>query len=55
MPNYEFECTQCRKTFTQKQTFEEHDRHKRVKCPKCGTTKVKPRIGSVFAQTSKKS
>ena len=55
MPFYEFQCTQCRKAFTQKQTFEEHDRHKPVKCPKCGTTRVKQLIGAVFAQTSKKS
>jgi len=55
MPVYEFECTQCGKTFTQKQTFDEHDHHKRVKCPKCGTTRVKQLVGTVFAQTSKKS
>jgi hypothetical protein len=27
----------------------------RVKCPKCGSQKVKPLLGSVFAKTSKKS
>ena len=36
-------------------TFEEHDRDKRVKCPKCGSEKVERVIGEVFAKTSKKS
>ena len=55
MPYYEFECTQCGKTFAQKQTFQEHDQHKQVKCPKCGGTKVSRQISAVFAKTSKKS
>ena len=55
MPQYEFECAQCGKKFTEKQTFEEHDRAKQVKCPQCGSRKVNTVIGSVFAQTSKKS
>jgi len=54
MPTYEFECTQCKKTFTEKMTFEEHSR-KRVKCPKCGSTKVNQLISTVFVKTSKKS
>jgi putative FmdB family regulatory protein len=55
MPYYDFECTQCRKTFTEKQTFAEHDRHRRIKCPKCGSTKVKRLLSAAFAKTSKKS
>ncbi len=55
MPYYEFECTQCGEKFSEKQSFEEHDRGKRVKCPKCKSQKVKLAIGSVFAKTSKKS
>jgi putative FmdB family regulatory protein len=54
MPYYDFKCTQCRRKFTLKQSFEEHGR-KRVKCPKCGTLKVERVIGAVFAKTSKKS
>ena len=54
MPDYDFKCTECRKRFTETQTFEEHDR-KRVKCPKCGSQKVERVIGAVFAKTSKKS
>ena len=55
MPDYDFKCTACRKRFTESQTFEEHDRGKRVKCPKCGSQKVERVIGAVFAKTSKKS
>ena len=55
MPDYDFKCAACRKTFTQSQTFEEHDQHKPVKCPKCGSEKVERVIGEVFAKTSKKS
>ena len=55
MPDYEFECTQCGKTFTEKQTFKEYDRGKNIKCPKCGSIKVKAVIGSVFTKTSRKS
>jgi len=54
MPTYDYKCTECRKKFTETQTFEEHD-GKRVKCPKCGSQKVERVIGAVFAKTSKKS
>jgi len=55
MPSYDFKCTECRKRFAETQTFEEHDRGKRVKCPKCGSQKVERVIGAIFAKTSKKS
>jgi putative FmdB family regulatory protein len=47
MPYYECECTRCGEKFNEKRRFEEHDRGKRVKCPKRRTQKVKPVIGSV--------
>jgi putative FmdB family regulatory protein len=55
MPEYDFECAGCGKKFTKQQTYEEHDRHKRLKCPKCGSQRTRRVIGSVFAKTSKKS
>jgi putative FmdB family regulatory protein len=55
MPIYEYECRQCKKTFTEKHTFQEHDQHKKVKCPKCGSTRVQQVISPTFAKTSKKS
>lgn len=55
MPTYEFECEKCREKFTEKETFAEHDQHKKVKCPKCGGTSVHQLISATFAKTSKKS
>jgi putative FmdB family regulatory protein len=55
MPDYDFECVGCGKKFTKQQTYEEHDRQKRVKCPKCGSQRTRRVIGAVFAKTSKKS
>ena len=55
MPTYELKCEKCKKTFTEKQTFDEHDQHTKVKCPKCGSTSVRHVISSTFAKTPKKS
>jgi putative FmdB family regulatory protein len=55
MPTYDYKCTECRKSFAEQQSFEEHDRGKRVKCPKCGSRKVERVLSPVFAKTSKKS
>jgi putative FmdB family regulatory protein len=55
MPTYEFKCEQCKKTFTEKQTFEQHDQRRRIKCPKCGSTRVRHTVGPTFVKTSKKS
>ena len=55
MAYYEFQCTNCRKHFTVKQTFAEHDRDPKPKCPKCGSRKVGQLIAAVHVKTSKKS
>jgi putative FmdB family regulatory protein len=55
MPVYEYDCKQCKRTFTEKQTFQEHDQHRKVKCPKCGSAAVQQLISPTFAKTSKKS
>ena len=55
MPDYEYRCEGCKKGFSVRQTFQEHDRAARVKCPHCGSQKVTRVIGAVFAKTSKKS
>jgi len=55
MPYYDFRCEGCGKKFTEKQSFEDFDRGKRIKCPKCGSTKVRQEIRPVFAKTTKKS
>jgi len=55
MPDYEFACTQCGEQFTERQSFAEHDQHKPVKCPKCGSKKVEQLVVAAFVKTSKKS
>lgn len=55
MAYYDFECMKCRKHFTVKQTFAEHDREPKPKCPKCRSRRVGQLIGSVHLKTSKKS
>jgi putative FmdB family regulatory protein len=55
MPLYEFRCKTCSKTFEDKETFAEHDRHPKVKCPHCGGTAVEPVVAPVLVKTSKKS
>jgi putative FmdB family regulatory protein len=55
MPEYDYRCEGCGKRFVARQTFAEHDRAKRIKCPKCGSLKVARVIGTVFAKTAKKS
>ncbi len=54
MPYYEFECMKCGEKFQEKQTFNEHDRHPSVKCPKCHA-KARQLVSVAFAKTSKKS
>jgi putative FmdB family regulatory protein len=55
MPTYEYECTKCGERFAQRRTFEQFDRGKGVKCPKCSSTKVQQLLSTAFAKTSKKS
>ncbi len=55
MPLYEFRCKKCSKTFDDKETFAEHDKHPQVSCPHCGSTDVEPVMMPVEVKTSKKS
>ena len=55
MPDYEFECSKCSKVFTDHETFAEHDKHPKVKCPQCGSTEVRQVVAPVGVKTSKKS
>lgn len=54
MPNYEFVCNSCKKTFTNALTFAEHDA-KTTACPDCGSHDVDQRWSTFSAVTSKKS
>lgn len=55
MASYEYECIKCQRKFTVQQTFTEHDEHKPVKCPRCGSTRTGQLVSQVYAKTSKKS
>jgi putative FmdB family regulatory protein len=55
MAFYEFGCNACGERFTVKQSFDEHDHHAEVKCPKCGSTDVEPVLTPAYAVTEKKS
>jgi len=55
MALYEFQCSKCRRQFAVRQTFGEHDRHPKPKCPKCGSRQVRQLVSAVHVQTSKKS
>ena len=54
MPNYEFVCSACKKTFSKILTIAEHDAEKTA-CPHCGSHKVEQRWSVFSAVTSKKS
>ena len=54
MPQYEFFCHTCKKTFSKILTIAEHDKHT-MKCPLCGGHNVEQRWASFYAITSKKS
>jgi putative FmdB family regulatory protein len=54
MPHYEYLCLACNKGFSLVLTLTEHEKDK-IKCPKCGSTKVEQQWAAFFATTSKKS
>ena len=54
MPLYEYHCDTCQRDVTIPMTLSEHDRAS-VVCPECGKGGLRPQIGTVFTQTSRKS
>jgi putative FmdB family regulatory protein len=54
MPHYEYLCQACNKKISLVLSVAEHDKGK-IKCPKCGSTKVEQQWAAFFATTSKKS
>jgi putative FmdB family regulatory protein len=55
MPFYDYECRECGNTFTQQESFGEHDRRRSLKCPDCGGRKTRQLVPAARVQTSKKS
>jgi putative FmdB family regulatory protein len=54
MPQYEYYCKDCRKTFTVTEHITEHEKHE-VKCPKCKGKKIEQQYAAFAAVTSRKS
>jgi putative FmdB family regulatory protein len=54
MPQYEYVCNKCKKTFSLIMTLAEYDKGKAA-CPKCKSKNVEQRVAAFFAVTSKKS
>jgi putative FmdB family regulatory protein len=54
MPTYDYLCSQCKKRFSLSMSIKDHDQRK-IKCPKCASTRVTQSIQGFFATTSKKS
>jgi putative FmdB family regulatory protein len=55
VPFYDYECRECQKTFTRQESFEEHDCRSSLKCPECGSRKIRQLVPAAHVQTSKKS
>jgi putative FmdB family regulatory protein len=54
MPNYEYVCRDCKKSFSMMMTLHEYGKG-HIACPKCKGKKVEQRPAAFFAVTSKKS
>lgn len=54
MPEYEFECRKCRKTFTLIMRISERATAA-IRCPGCGSEEVDARMQPFVAKTAKKS
>lgn len=54
MPNYEYKCVKCDKTFFVVMGVKEHDSAK-VTCPDCRGNQVEQLISTFYSKTSKKS
>ena len=55
MAQYDYQCQKCARKFTIEESFGEHDKHKAVKCPKCGSADVQQQYSNVHVKTSRKS
>lgn len=55
MPAYDYECRDCKKTFTVILSLKEFDSKPKVECPDCKKTNVEKKFTAFFAKTDKKS
>jgi len=57
MPVYEFLCEKCNKPFELTCSLSEYERDakKKIRCPKCASTRVVRQLSAVEVKTAKKS
>lgn len=54
MPLYEYRCDRCERDVTIPMSISQHDKGGAT-CPQCGDAGLRPQLGTVFTQTSRKS
>ena len=54
MPTYDYHCDACHKSFTVVLSLKQHDARKPA-CPKCGSRRVRQKVSSFVAITSRKA
>jgi len=54
MPTYDFRCGGCKKKYTLTMTILDRG-GKRIKCPKCGSSKAEQVFSPFFAKTTRKA
>ena len=54
MPLYEYFCDRCQREVTIPMSISQHEKGGAA-CPQCGTTALRPLVGSFFSKTSRKS
>jgi len=56
MPVYEYQCTDCKTTFTVTQSIADHlKRKKRPTCTKCGSSHTRQLLSAFIAKTGSKT
>jgi len=56
MPTYEYNCEKCGNQFSMILSLREYEKEReRVRCPKCKSRKVKQKLSSFIAKTTKKA
>ncbi len=55
MPTYEYQCNDCKKSFTVYVTVAEHEKNPKPACEHCKSKKVIQQFSGVSVITSKKS
>lgn len=55
MPDYEYQCNDCKTTFTVHLTISEHEKNPPTSCVKCGSKNVSQLLSGTMVITKKKS